>query len=139
MPKTTQKTLMKFLESEGHSAARDERGISFFTAGSRHVLQFDDDDDFVLLAIPDFWQVDTPQERRRALEAAVETASRVKCGKIVIVGAGSVWAAFESLSVDALIAVWPRALRILQTACAKFSREMEMRSRSDAPKTIVRA
>jgi WD40 repeat protein len=122
-----QQCFMDYLEAEGFRPDIDKDGDVHFKYEGKHyfILLREKDRQFVRIIHPQFWSIDSEEERQRALAAANITTGRCKCCK-VYVSDDNVDAAIE-LFVDETshaIAVLNRSLGALQNGVNTFVEEM---------------
>lgn len=124
---TTQNEILEFLRDEGYRPRIDDDGdIVFKHEGKTHLILLDEKDEFFQLALPNIWRVESPQERRDAIEASERATAKTKVGKVYLVRE-NVWAGFETLcSVEAFKAVLPRALSVVRAASRNFAEHMAL-------------
>jgi hypothetical protein len=110
---------LEFLREEGYRPEIDrDEDIKFKSEGRWHYVMVDrDDPSFVRLVYPNFWSLETAEERQRAIAAAERATAETKVAKVYVVRE-NVWAAVEAFCEpqDAFKAVIPRRLRALRTA-----------------------
>jgi hypothetical protein len=118
---------LDYLRDEGYRPGLDRDGdIKFKHEGRTYLLLVDEQDTAcVRLIFPNFWGLDTPDEKRKAVEAAERATAETKVSKVYLVG-DNVWAAFEMLCTppETLKAVFARAIRTLKTASSKFAEQV---------------
>lgn len=119
-----------FLAAEGLRPSVDEAGDVMFTCEGRcYYLMVDDDDPgYFRLLFPNFWSIDSPAERQRALLAAAEVTAEIKVAKVYVLG-DDTQAAAEMFLADPgeLCRVFEPALRALQGAVRRFCEIMQDR------------
>ena len=117
-----------YLRQEGYSIVNSEDELIVFRyEGRTYVLTVDEDDSaFFQLIFPNFWSIDSAEERQRAYHAAAEVTKKVKVLKVYPMG-DNVWASVELLLDPAndLRKVFPRTLRILQDGAEQFRALMQ--------------
>ena len=117
----------EFLQEEGYLPKYDNDGDLIFKAEGLTYLLFagEDDPTYFRLALPFFWEVESPEERLRVMAAATTVNAEVKVAKLYIVD-DHVWAAVEMLMEppEAFKPVFARSLRILRHGVQRFAEIM---------------
>ena len=112
-----------FLREEGYAPKRDSDGdIAFKFEGRYYVVVVDEADPmFFRLIFPNFWQIDSEEERAKASVAALEACRSTKVAKVFLVK-DNTWASVELFldPYDGYRAVFRRSLSALQTATQTF-------------------
>jgi hypothetical protein len=123
---------LEFLREEGYRPEIDrDEDIKFKSEGRWHYVIVDrDDPSFVRLVYPNFWSLETAEERRRAVVASERATAETKVAKVYVVK-DDVWAAVEAFCVphEVFKAVIPRGLRALRTAANVFVKNMRESAR----------
>lgn len=117
--------LMEFLTQEGFRPSLAEGGaVRFNFEGGRYSIRvLPDDDQYVSVSYPFFWELRSPEEEVRALRAANRAGQVVKAAKVhVLPQHHNVWAEVELLVVapEQFDKLFPRALSILKAVVARF-------------------
>lgn len=117
----------EFLKEEGYVPQYDSDGDIIFKSEGLSYLLFaaEDDPPYFRLALPFFWEVESPQERQRAMAAATVVNAEVKVVKLYIVE-DHLWASVEMLMEppDGFKLVFSRCLRVLRHGVQRFSEIM---------------
>jgi hypothetical protein len=115
--------LAEYLKSEGYVPKIDEDGdLSFKYEGSTYWILLDESDpEFFRIALPNFWDIENDEERRKIVNAAVRASSDVKVGKVYPVE-DDTWASVEIFapSVEAFRQVFARSMTALQHVIREF-------------------
>ena len=121
------------LEKEGYRAERDDDGdVRFRHEGHLYFLEVREDDPmFFRVVLPNFWDIDSPAERLRIIDAANLASGDTKVAKIFIVRE-STWAACELFlpAQEDFVAILQRCLLAIRAAVSLFSEAM----RNEPPK-----
>jgi hypothetical protein len=122
-----QQCFMEYLEAEGFRPDIDKDGDVHFKYEGKHyyILLREKDRQFVRIIHPQFWSIDSEEERQKALAAANLTTGRCKCCK-VYVSDENVDAAIELFVAEPshAVAVLNRSLCALQNGVNTFAEEM---------------
>lgn len=117
----------EFLKEEGYVPHIDSDGDVLFKAEGLSYLLFaaEDDPTYFRLAMPFFWEIESPAERQRVLAAAAVVNSEVKVVKLYVVE-DHAWAAVEMLidPPENFKPIFARALRLLRHGVQRFSEIM---------------
>jgi hypothetical protein len=121
------------LEKEGYNAERDDDGdVRFRHEGHSYFLEVREDDPmFFRVVLPNFWDVDTPAERVRIIDAANLATGEIKVAKVFIVR-DNTWAACELFlpAQDDFAPILQRCLLAIRSAVNVFTDHM----RSEPPR-----
>jgi hypothetical protein len=110
-----------------------ERGLSPYYASLNKVegrtyciLISKDDDEFFRLLYPNFWKIESEQERARVERACLEACCNTKVAKVFPVR-DNVWATIEifCLPVESFKLVFKRCLSALRAAVGTFAEQMK--------------
>jgi len=117
--------LMEFLTQEGFRPTLAARGeVRFKYEGGNYTIRvLPDDDHYVSISYPDFWELRSPDETIRALRAANQAAQLTKVAKIhVLETRHNVWAEAELLfeGAEQFKALFPRSLSIIKAGVGRF-------------------
>jgi hypothetical protein len=117
--------LMFFLSQEGFRPTRTVGGeVQFnYEGGHYYIRQAPDDDQYLAVIYPKFWEIRSPEEAVRALRAANEAGQWTKVAKIhVFENQHNVWAEAELLIAqpEHFEAIFARSLAIIQAGVTKF-------------------
>lgn len=133
----SQQQYLEFLRTEGYRPELDAVGdIRLKIEGRVYFVVLEEEDPgYVRLLFPNFWSIETPEERRVALEACERATARTKVAKVFL-SRDDTSAAFEMLCAgpESFTAVFPRALRILRTAVDHYVKHM--REARTAPRLV---
>lgn len=112
-----------FLREEGYAPQRDSDGdVAFKYEGRAYVVVVDEADPmFFRLIFPNFWSIDSEEERAQVAEAALEACRSTKVAKVFPVS-DNTWASVELFvePYDNYRAVFFRSLGALQAATQTF-------------------
>jgi hypothetical protein len=115
------------LEKEGYHAERDDDGdVRFRHEGHSYFLEVREDDPmFFRVVLPNFWDIDSPAERLRVIDAANLATGDTKVAKIFIVRE-STWAACELFlpAQEDFAAILQRCLLAIRAAVGLFTDTM---------------
>lgn len=117
----------EFLKEEGYVPHYDNDGDIIFKAEGLSYLLFaaEDDPAYFRLALPFFWEIESPAERQRVLAAATTVNAEVKVVKLYVVE-DHVWASVEMLidPPESFRPIFTRSLRVLRHGVQRFSEIM---------------
>ncbi len=116
-----------FLRAEGYVPQLDKDGdIIFKVEGGTYLILLDErDDEFFRLTYPNFWAIESQDERIKVEKAALVATGNTKVAKIFPVG-NNVWGTIELFvgSPEAVKPIFSRSLSALRTAVNTFKEEM---------------
>lgn len=116
-----------FLRQEGYVPTVDEDGdIRLKIQGRTYYVIFDDKDElFFRVIFPNFWGIESDDERIKVERAALKATAETKVAKVFTVRENT-WATVEifSSSVDNAQKIFSRSVSALQTAVRTFADEM---------------
>lgn len=119
--------IASYLESEGFRPTVDkDNDVVFKCEGRTYLVQVDEADPlFFRITFPNFWSVESEDERARVLEVASEVSKAVKVAKVFIVR-DDTWASVELFGErpDSYRALFNRAMGALQVAVSLFKDKM---------------
>lgn len=113
----------EFLREEGYFPKLDDDGdITFKVAGHIYLVSLDDDEQYLRIVFPNFWEVDSQDERQIVEKVALEVTAQVKAAKVFITKNDKVSAAIEmfSSSLENSKIVFERCLAALNAAVGLF-------------------
>jgi hypothetical protein len=117
----------EFLESEGYDSEIDDDGDVIFRQGGRTylILIDEDDEEFFRLVFPNFWSIDSEEERERVEKAALYATAKTKVAKVFPVR-NNVWATIEMFisPIEGFKPVFDRSMRALHVAVHSFAEKM---------------
>ena len=117
----------KYLDGEGFAAKIDSDGdIAFkYEGGTYLILISEDDDIFFRLVYPNFWEIESEEERMKAYIAASTATANVKVAK-VHPQKDNVWASIEMFisPMENFQTVFMRSISALQSGIKRFRDEM---------------
>lgn len=117
----------RYLREEGYAPKVDSDGdILFKYEGLTYcIFAAEDDKPYFRIALPNFWSIDSEDERRKVIAAANETTASIKVGKVFTVG-NNVWASIELLldPIESFSKVFQRSLVILSACIQRFREKM---------------
>jgi hypothetical protein len=121
----------EFLKAEGYVPTVDTDGdILFKFEGRTYVLLLDDEDtEFFRIVFPNFWEIESDDERRKIEKAALVATSDTKAAKVYPVR-DDTWASIEIFAAtdEAFQRVFSRSMSALQSVIRNFSEEMKRQS-----------
>lgn len=119
--------LEQLLKEEGYLPKIDEDGdLVFKSEGKTLFIPADsNDDEFLRIALPSFWSIDSEEELNVAAKVCCEVNKKVKVAKVFFVG-DSVWASVEMFAspIQSVHDVLSRCINVLTLATADFCRAM---------------
>lgn len=118
--------LLDILSEEGFRPKDEKDFISFKYEGDTYVVEEDEyDEKFVRIILPNFWEIESAEERQRVLEVGQEITRRIKCSKVFPVE-DQVWASIELFLPDesSFGAVLDRCMSSLSGAVMAFVKKM---------------
>ncbi|AWI08499.1 T3SS (YopN, CesT) and YbjN peptide-binding chaperone 1 [Ereboglobus luteus] len=122
-----QKLYMDALEQQGYRPELDQDGdVRFRHEGNSYFIEVREDDPmFFRVVMPNFWDIESPKERARIIEAANITCSDIKVAKVFIVR-NDTWCAVELfLPEQELFApILQRCLIAIRAAVNTFTEHM---------------
>lgn len=114
----------EYLKEEGYVPHYDSDGdIVFKSEGLTYLLFASEDDEaYFRMSLPNFWKIESEEERQRALAVACRVNAELKVVKIYPVE-DNVWASVELLfdPPDGFKPVFSRALRIIRHGVDHFA------------------
>lgn len=117
----------EFLQGEGYAPKIDGDGdIIFKREGRTYVIIIDEKDEmFFRIVFPNFWSIDSEEERRKVYEAAVYATAETKVAKVFPVG-DNVWATVELFCSPpvAFQLVFERSLGAVMSSVRVFTDKM---------------
>jgi hypothetical protein len=115
-----------YLKGEGFAVTLDNDGdLVFKQEGRTYILIIDEKDtDFVRLTFPNFWSIESEDERKRATRAAMLATAKTKVAKVYLAG-DNTWAAIETFAKPEGFAPFiARGLMALRAAANNFAETM---------------
>jgi hypothetical protein len=130
--KTTMNLIAKlcidYLRNEGYVPQLDEAGnVLFKFEGKLFIVTTDDNDlQFLRVVMPNFWEIESEQEKRLAMEVTNQVNERIKVSKVVVNRNNHVWAMAEQFidSTPNLEDFFKRTIRVLKAAADEFAQRM---------------
>lgn len=117
-----------FLRNEGYEPEIDQDGDVIFRDGGRIylILIDENDDEFFRLVFPNFWSIESEEERQRVERAAIFATAMTKVAKVFPVR-HNVWATIEMFvsPIEGFKAVFERSMRALNVAVHSFVQKMQ--------------
>ena len=110
---TKKKLFMRFLREDGFRPKIDEDDIVFKFEGKTHYIETNESDEsYFRLILPNFWQIDTPEEESHALVVMSEVNAEIKVAKIYQ-RKDSIYATVEMFidSMEGFKQVFPRCMQ----------------------------
>jgi hypothetical protein len=91
-----QELYMEYLKEEGYLPMIDQDGdVAFKAEGRNYFIQVNETDpEFFRLAFPNFWEIESEEERVRAFAAASQASFETKVAKVYLVN-DNTWASTE--------------------------------------------
>ena len=134
---TKKKLFMRFLREDGFRPKIDEDDdIVFKFEGKTHYIETNElDESYFRLILPNFWQIDTPEEESHALVVMSEVNAEIKVAKIYQ-RKDSIHATVEMFiyPMEGFKQVFPRCLGCIQAAVAAFRKKMKAYFQSEIPR-----
>jgi hypothetical protein len=119
--------LEQLLKEEGFLPRIDEDGdLVFKSEGKTMFIPADsNDEEFLRISLPNFWSIDSDEERDAAAMVCCKVNKTVKVAKVCIVE-DNVWASVELFAspIQSVHDVFLRCITVLNLAVAEFRREM---------------
>lgn len=116
-----------YLQNEGYNPHVDSDGdVQFKKEGRTYFIGIDERDDvFFRVVFPNFWPIESEDERARVLVACDYSNALSKVAKVYIVR-DNVWASIELFfgNPDQFKAIFERSMRALQNGVANFVQKM---------------
>ncbi|MGA9115702.1 MAG: hypothetical protein WB626_02895 [Bacteroidota bacterium] len=116
-----------YLRNEGFSPTIGEKGEVLFKMEGRTYVIFSDENDepFFQIVFPNFWTIESEQERAKVERAALHATAATKVAKIYPVES-NVWGSIEMFLTppDSFKAVFHRSMGALTAAVNNFAQEM---------------
>lgn len=116
-----------FLQAEGYSARIDEDGdVVYKKEGRTYFVDVDEkDDQFFRICFPNFWKIDSEEERQRVLVACDYSNALSKVAKVFIVR-DNVWASIELFFGDEehFKPVFERCMSALENGVRNYVKKM---------------
>jgi hypothetical protein len=129
--KELQRLYVNALTIEGYRPELDDDGdVRFRHEGSSYFIEVREDDPmFFRVVMPNFWDIESPGERTRIIEAANATCADIKTAKVFLVR-NDTWCAVELFLPDQehFGSVLQRCLLAIRTAVNTFSEHMRKTS-----------
>ncbi len=117
----------EFLRNEGYRPEIDDDGDVVFREGGRVylILIDENDDEFFRVVFPNFWSIESEEERERVERAALYATAMTKVAKVFPVR-NNVWATIEMFvsPIEGFKAVFERSIRALHVAVQSFVGKM---------------
>ncbi len=123
---TRQQQFFDFLSTQGFRPELHGPMVAFKSEGGTFVLYPDEEDTtYFQLVFPNFWNLESAEERARAVVAAGTATERTKSAKVFVQGDNTV-AAIESFQPDfeSFQAVFDRSMSALRSAVHTFGTTM---------------
>jgi hypothetical protein len=115
-----------FIKEEGYVPKIDDDGdIVFKYEGRGYIIILDDDEEYFRLVFPNFWSIETEDERTKVMVAALNTTSKTKVAKVFPVR-DNVWASVELFCSppESFRSVFNRSMSALQSSVDIFVENM---------------
>lgn len=117
-----------FLADMGFRPEIDKDGdVKFyFEGGLYYILLAENDPEFMRLVFPNFWQIESDEEKMKVTIAAAFASADTKVAKVIVVG-DNVWATVESFTEtpEQFMGVFKRSMSALRTAVSTFRDNMK--------------
>jgi hypothetical protein len=117
---------MGFLAEQGFRPTVDGDGdVAFKVEGYLYYISVEEDEEFFRLIFPNFWPIESEDERTRAEAAALRVTNRLKVVKVLPTQRG-VLATIEMFvpSPESVFPVFHRAIQAIQGGVSAFMDEM---------------
>lgn len=122
-----QEMYMEFLKSEGYSPTIDRDGdVVYKSEGRTYCIIVDENDlEFFRIIFPNFWEIESTNERTQVMVAANYANSKSKVAKVYATS-DNVWASIEIFlpSPDQFKIVFRRCMSALQNGISQFVNQM---------------
>ena len=122
-----QKYYLDVLETEGYRPELDQDGdVRFRHEGNSYFIEVREDDPmFFRVVMPNFWDIESPAERKRIIEAANAACNEIKVSKVFIVR-NDTWCAVELFlpSQEDFAPLLQRCLLAIRAAVNTFTERM---------------
>ena len=122
-----QKFYIDTLEGMGYRPELDDDGdVRFRHEGHSYFVEVRDDDPmFFRVVLPNFWDIESPEERVRVVEAANSATGETKIAKVFIVRE-STWCAVELFlpEQESFVPILQRCLLAIRGAVMSFTERM---------------
>lgn len=115
-----------YLAEEGFTPKIDDDGDVFFKyEGKNYVIIIEDDEQFFRICFPNFWSIESEEERKKVQEAALYAAAKTKVAKVFPVQ-DDTWAVIELFCdpPESFSRVFRRSLGALQAGVNNFIEKM---------------
>jgi hypothetical protein len=116
-----------FLKEEGYAPKMDDDGDIAFKAEGRsyYVIVEDKDEEYLRILFPNFWRIESPDERLKVERAALKATAETKVAKVFPVR-DNTCASIEIFAspIENAKSVFSRCMRALQAAVHTFVEEM---------------
>jgi len=123
------------LTEEGFRPDIDEDGdLIFKYEGNVFFIELDEDDDsFVKLVLPNFWEIESEAEREAACKAALDATAQIKVAKVFPIE-NQMFSSAELFlpSEESLVPVLSRLLEVVNGAAGLFAETMRDEYMDDA-------
>lgn len=123
-----QSLYMEFLTEEGYKPEIDSDGdVQFKHEGRNYFIQVDENDlEFFRLVFPNFWEIESEEERVQVLAAADVSNAKSKVSKVFTVR-DNTWASIEIFvsKPELFKGVFKRSMSALQNGVANFVNKMK--------------
>lgn len=118
----------EYLTDQGFRPSIDQDGdLQFKYEGGRYFIEAKEKDEmFIRIVFPNFWEIETPEEKIKCYEAANSVSRGVKVVKVFVVDfkdGSNVWASVELFlpDLEAFKVVFLRSIRLLSSIPVDFS------------------
>lgn len=116
-----------FLLKEGYTPTIDQDGDVIFRAeGRTYAILIDErDEEFFRIVFPNFWPIESKQERLKVEQAALQATAETKVAKVFPVR-DNVWASIEMFCSppEVFKTVFARSMSALRAAVGSFAEKM---------------
>jgi hypothetical protein len=116
-----------YLRGEGYLPSIDQDGdVKFKKEGGIYYIMFSEEDaEFFRLVFPNFWSIETTEERAKVEKAALHATAGTKVAKVFPVK-DNVWATIELFCSppECFKPVFPRSMSALRAAVETFAEKM---------------
>ncbi len=119
----------EFLREEGYPSTVDAEGdIVFKCEGHTYLILLEENDEqFFRIVFPNFWRIESQEERQQVERAALHATAETKVAKVYPLG-DNTWATIELFcpTPEEAKAVFERCLSALRAAVALFVEKMRL-------------
>ncbi|TAD97724.1 MAG: hypothetical protein EAZ97_12025 [Bacteroidetes bacterium] len=122
------KLCVAFLQKEGYRPEiTTQEDVVFKVEGRTFIVDIDQNDDrFLRILLPNFYEIESDQEMLKSLAVANEINKNVKVGKIIIMDNNHAWAFAEQFIDDTpdLEDFFQRTIKVIRKASEDFTEKL---------------